>query len=195
MADCLADIQKEPRFWQRLLTFAGYDLGKVDGIIGAKTRAAAAKWAEDAAAIKAELGKFDERSERNISTLTPAAQRAARLWLKLAKSVAGKSGLDIRIICGTRTYAEQDALYRKRPRVTKARSGQSMHNFGIAWDFGVFQGKSYFGDHGMYAIAGKLYTQVPGIEWGGIWKSFPDQPHLQLAKYRASAQARAAFEA
>lgn len=57
MADCLADIQKEPRFWQRLITFAGYDLGKVDGIIGVKTRAAAARWVEDAAAIKAEVGR------------------------------------------------------------------------------------------------------------------------------------------
>lgn len=194
MADCLADIQKEPRFWQRLLTFAGYDLGKVDGIIGVKTRTAAAKWAEDAAAIKAELGEFDERSERNITTLIPEAQRAARMWLSLAKHLAEKDGLDIRIICGTRTYAEQTTLYKQRPKVTNARAGQSFHNFGIAWDFGVFQGKSYFGDHDMYATAGKLCTQVPGIEWGGVWKNFPDQPHLQLNKYSTSAQARAVFE-
>lgn len=194
MADCLADIQKEPRFWQRLLTFAGYDLGKVDGIIGVKTRAAAARWAEDAAAIKAEVGEFDERSERNMDTLLPETQRVARRWLKLAKPVAEQAGLDIRIICGTRTYNEQTALYNQKPKVTNARAGQSFHNFGIAWDFGVFQGKTYFGEHPLYATVGKLYTQIPGIEWGGIWKSFPDQPHLQLTKYSTSAQARAAFE-
>lgn len=194
MADSLAGIQKEPSFWQRLLTFAGYNPGKVDGIIGAKTRAAAAQWEQDAASLKAELGGFDERSERNISTLIPEAQKAARLWLALAKPVVEKAGLDIRIICGTRTYDEQTALFNKRPKVTNARAGQSFHNFGIAWDFGVFQGKAYLGDHDMYAHAGKLYTQVPGTEWGGIWKSFVDQPHIQLNKYGTSSEARRVFE-
>lgn len=39
---------------------------------------------------------------------------------------------DWRLICGLRTYDEQDKLYAKRPRVTNARGGQSMHNFGVA---------------------------------------------------------------
>lgn len=194
MAESLAELQKDPRFWQRLLTFAGYQPGKVDGIAGAKTRAASSQWERDAAAIKEEEGSFDERSERNITTLIPAAQRAARRWLKLAQAAAKPKGLDIRIICGTRTYDEQTALFNKRPRATNARAGQSFHNFGLAWDFGVFQGKTYFGDHDMYATAGKLAEKAPGIEWGGNWKSFPDQPHLQLGAYSTSAQARRVFE-
>ena len=37
-----------------------------------------------------------------------------------------------------------------------------MHNFGIAWDIGIFRGKEYIGDHALYAKVGKLYNQVPG---------------------------------
>ena len=194
MADNLAQVQKDVRFWQRLLTFAGYAPGKVDGVNGRKTKAAAQEWLNDAARIKAEIGSFDERSERNIATLTPETQRAARIWLKAAKAVAEAEGYDVRIICGTRTYKEQYALYRKRPRVTKARGGQSMHNFGIAWDIGVFRGKEYLGDHALYAKVGKLCNQVPGITWGGTWKSFVDEPHYQLAKFGSSTTARNAFE-
>jgi len=195
MADNLAQVQKDVRFWQRLLAFAGYNPGVVDGVNGRKTKAAAAQWAEDAQRIKDACGSFDERSERNIATLTPETQRAARIWLKLAKDVCEAEGCDVRIICGTRTYKEQDALYSKRPRVTKARGGQSMHNFGIAWDIGIFRGKEYFGDHELYAKVGKLYNQAPGIIWGGTWKSFVDQPHYQLNKYPNSTAARKAFEA
>ena len=103
MADTLAQVQKDVRFWQRLLTFAGYKPGKVDGVNGRKTKAAAQEWQNDAERIKAEIGSFDERSERNIATLTPEAQRAARIWLKAAKAVADAEGYDVRIICGTRT--------------------------------------------------------------------------------------------
>ena len=39
MADTLAQVQKDVRFWQRLLTFAGYKPGKVDGVNGRKTSA------------------------------------------------------------------------------------------------------------------------------------------------------------
>ena len=69
-----------------------------------------------------------------------------------------------------------------------------MHNFGIAWDIGIFRGKEYIGDHALYAKVGKLYNQVPGITWGGMWKSFVDEPHYQLDKYSSSSAARNAFE-
>ncbi|MBR3696205.1 MAG: peptidoglycan-binding protein, partial [Akkermansia sp.] len=56
MADTLAQVQKDVRFWQRLLTFAGYKPGKVDGVNGRKTKAAAQEWQNDAKRIKAEIG-------------------------------------------------------------------------------------------------------------------------------------------
>ena len=73
-------------------------------------------------------------------TLLPAAQIKAR---EFKSSVAGEP-LTYRILSGTRTYAEQNALFNKRPKVTKARGGQSNHNFGIAWDIGIFENGKYY---------------------------------------------------
>ena len=194
MADSLAEVKQDARFWQRLLRLGGYYKGKTDGIIGKQSWTAAAAWEADAEKFRKELGTFDERTERNLATLLPSTQRAARLWLRRAKPIAEAAGLDVRVICGTRTYAEQTALYKQRPRVTKAAAGQSMHNFGIAWDIGIFQGKSYHGDHKMYRTLGQLAVDIPGIEWGGAWKSFVDEPHFQLTCFANSADARRAFE-
>ena len=181
MAENLEEVRQDRAFWQRLMRFAGYYKGEIDGIIGRQSQAAAAAWQSAAEAHRAELGSFDERSERNIATLTPETQRLARLWLSQATAAAQAEGMDVRIICGTRTYKEQDALYRKRPRVTKARGGQSMHNFGIAWDIGIFKGK--------------LHADIPGLTWGGTWTSFVDQPHYQLNTFGSTAAARKRFEA
>lgn len=195
MAENLEEVRQDRAFWQRLMRFAGYYKGEIDGIIGRQSQAAAAAWQSAAETHRAELGSFDERSERNIATHTPETQRLARLWLSQAKAAAQAEGMDVRIICGTRTYKEQDALYRKRPRVTKARGGQSMHNFGIAWDIGIFKGKDYFGDHALYGKLGKLHADIPGLTWGGTWTSFVDQPHYQLNTFGSTAAARKRFEA
>lgn len=194
MADSISDLQKDPCYWQRLLRLGGYYDGAIDGITGSGTQAGMERWAADAARYKRETGMFDERTERNLSTLLPEAQQAARLWLRIAGGEARIRGYEVKIICGTRTYAEQNALYQQRPRVTKARGGQSWHNFGLAWDFGLFRGSRYFGDHPLYCILGSLYTQVDGLDWGGAWTSFVDMPHLQLNKFGSIAEARQHFE-
>ena len=79
----------------------------------------------------------NQRSEKVIATLHARVRPYARaLYFK-----AREHGITINIISGTRTYAEQDALYaqgRTRPGnvVTNARGGYSNHNFGIAFDIG-----------------------------------------------------------
>ena len=165
MADSISDLQKDTFYWQRLLRLAGYY-----------------------------HGAFDERTERNISTLLPEAQKAARQWFKLAWNEAVNQGYEAKIICGTRTYAEQNDLYRQRPKVTNARGGQSWHNFGLAWDFGIFQDRNYLPNHPLYTTLGKLYAKIDGLEWGGTWKSFTDPPHLQLHQFGSISEARRSFE-
>lgn len=128
----------------------------------------------------------DARSERFIATLLPQVQPLARALVQKA----ALSGICIKIICGFRTYAEQDALYaqgRTVPgnTVTKARGGFSNHNFGIAFDIGVFEGKKYLGDSPKYRAVGVIGTDL-GLEWGGNWKKFVDQPHFQLRPAWAS---------
>jgi peptidoglycan LD-endopeptidase CwlK len=63
--------------------------------------------------------------------------------------------------------------------VTKARGGFSNHNFGIAFDVGVFEGDKYRGESPKYKAVGALGEEL-GLEWGGRWTSIIDQPHFQL---------------
>lgn len=133
---------------------------------------------------------FDERTERNIATLHPVAQKAAREFMQAVVPIMKQRGVDARIISGTRTYAEQDALYAKIPRVTKARGGYSNHNFGVAWDIGLFKGKTYLEDSPLYKECGGIGKSV-GLEWGGDWKTFKDEPHFEVKTGLTMAEKRA----
>jgi len=122
----------------------------------------------------------DPRSEKSIATLLPEVQPIARALVQKA----AQSGIQIKIISGLRTYAEQDELYaqgrtKSGPKVTNARGGYSNHNFGIAFDVGVFEGTKYLGESAKYKAVGVLGMDL-GLEWGGGWKTIVDQPHFQL---------------
>lgn len=112
-------------FLQRFLQGAGFYTAELDGIYGEKTDAAVNAFEEKTQEIAEALGKFDSRSERNIGSLQPKAQEAARRFLKRIRD----EGIDARIISGTRTYAEQNTLFRQGrygnpgPRVSNARGG------------------------------------------------------------------------
>jgi len=126
---------------------------------------------------------FDERSEMNLATLHPTMQKVMRDFLGAAKGIAAKVGCDVKIISGTRSYLEQDALYAKGrtspgKKVTNAAAGHSNHNFGLAADIGIFKGREYLGEHPLYRELGVLGKSL-GMEWGGDWK-FVDEPHYQL---------------
>ena len=128
----------------------------------------------------ATITTVDSRSEKAIATLMPEVQPLARALVQKAASV----GITIKIISGLRTYAEQDALYAKGrtepgPIVTKAKGGYSNHNFGIAFDIGVFEGNKYLDESPKYKAVGALGVDM-GLEWGGNWKTIVDQPHYQL---------------
>lgn len=137
---------------------------------------------------------FDERSERLLNTLVPKAEQQARLFLQ---TVQGQN-IDARIISGMRTYAEQNALYaqgRTAPgrRVTNAPAGFSNHNFGLAWDIGVFDGADYLEESPLYAKAGRIGRGL-GLEWGGDWRK-PDEPHFQCRTGKKLADLRALVKA
>ena len=133
-------FKQDVLFYQRFLKANGFYPFKLDGIWGPKTDAGDAAFLQESETIKNTNGGFDSRSESNIVTLVPKVQVLARNFL----AIMINNGLDVRIISGTRTYAEQDALFRKgrfgntEQRVTNARGGQSNHNFGLAWDIGLF---------------------------------------------------------
>ena len=123
---------------------------------------------------------LDARSEKKIATLQPWVQPIARKFIAALRS----SGIDARVLSGTRSYDEQNALYaqgRTKPgmRVTNARGGYSNHNFGIAFDIGIFAQGKYLPESPLYKQAGAIGKSL-GLSWGGDWKTFQDQPHYEL---------------
>lgn len=177
----IADIKTR----QRVLNLAGFKAGAVDGIAGPKTQTAQDKWEafhKELAAIKS----FDSRTETNLQTLLPQFCAAARAWLSVAIPTAEAMGYTLKVICGTRDWTEQNALYSKGritsgPKVTNARAGYSFHNFGCAFDFGLFTSS------GAYVTDGTPYKKLvkawpfthAAVTWGGSFKSLKDYPHFE----------------
>jgi peptidoglycan L-alanyl-D-glutamate endopeptidase CwlK len=99
-----------------------------------------------------------------------------------------------------RTFAEQNALFAQgRTRlfdangkrlgvVTKARGGQSIHNYGLALDIVLIKDNRTAswedtidfdkdGTADWMEVVNILKSN--GWEWGGDWKSFKDRPHFE----------------
>lgn len=136
------------------------------------------------------MPKFDARSEKNIGTLVPKAQEKAREFLQKVKD----AGINAKIIDGSRTFAQQDALFamgRTKPGkiVTNAKGGFSNHNFGVAWDIGIFEGTKFLGDSKLYDKVGEIGKSI-GLEWGGDFNSIIDKPHFQCKTGKTLAQLR-----
>ena len=113
------------------------------------------------------IDKVDDRSEGNIATLLEEVRPMARALVQKAAA----NGIQIKVISATRTFAEQDALFAKGRTapgsiVTNAQGGFSNHNFGLAFDVGVFEGKKYMPESPKYAAVGALGLEL-GLEWGG----------------------------
>lgn len=128
----------------------------------------------------------DDRSEAVIATLHPTVRPYARALILRAK----ERGITIKVISGLRSYAEQAKLYAQGrtapgPRVTNAGPGYSNHNFGIAFDVGVFSGGAYLGESPAYKAVGSMGVGL-GLEWGGSWTTIQDEPHFQLRPSWAS---------
>ena len=187
-------------FEQRLLSCGGFYNAKLDGQYGPKTQSAEAAAQASYARITGELGAFDPRSEKAILTLLPDMQRKARMILKAALDSEKTTGIHCVLLSGTRTYAEQNRLYKLVPKVTNAHGGQSNHNFGIAVDVGLFQNGKYL--TGANAAENKIYAdfatlikrQVHDIEWGGDWVTFKDMPHYQHVTGKTLTEIRGLFE-
>jgi peptidoglycan L-alanyl-D-glutamate endopeptidase CwlK len=182
-------------FYQRFLKSVGLYSGLIDGIWGPLTDTADAAFNAASETAAEEFGRFDPRSEGHIAALQVPAQLAARASIGRIKS----AGFQVKIISGTRSFAEQNELFKKGrfgnpgPKVTNAKGGFSNHNFGIAWDIGLFDGGKYLMSAQPYeeaALSGKANDLI----WGGDWQSFKDTPHYQLRTGLKISEVRERFE-
>ena len=95
------------------------------------------------------------------------------------------AGIDLLVTSTYRDVEAQDALYaqgRTKPGliVTKAKGGQSFHNFRCAVDVvPLVNGKPVWNDSApIWFKVGEL-GKAAGLEWAGDWKTFRESPHFQ----------------
>lgn len=135
----------------------------------------------------------DKVTLERIELLHPAVREEAKqIYAEICERLTGRA--QCRFAYTLRTFAEQDALYLQKPKVTKAKGGQSWHNYGLAIDIvllidkdgnGTFEAASWdtttdFDKDGLSDWQEVVYVfGLFGWEWGGNWKNFPDKPHFQ----------------
>jgi peptidoglycan L-alanyl-D-glutamate endopeptidase CwlK len=121
-------------------------------------------------------------SEKHLARVHP--ELAARIRLVIAAMAA--AGLQVEMVQGLRTIAEQDHLFaqgRSRPGiiVTNARGGQSNHNYGLAGDLCAYAhgAPNWLAPNSVWSMIGAEAEKV-GLGWGGSWVKFIDRPHVEL---------------
>lgn len=118
----------------------------------------------------------------DIQKLHPAIRKMTQDFLDKAKS----EGIDLRLTFGIRTFEEQQALYdqgRSKPGkiVTKAKPGQSFHNYGLAIDVCPFENGKLNWDSKQWSKIAEIGKSI-GFQWGGDWQNFKDIPHFEYPK-------------
>lgn len=162
---------------------------------------------------------MDKVTLERIELLHPILrQEAKEIYAEICRRLTGRAMC--RFTFTLRTFAEQDEIYSqgrtkmgiackcngktnkegeclKHPKgltVTKARGGQSFHNYGLAIDAallididgnGTFEtlgsdiAKDYDGDNDSDWQEIVFVFKMHGWEWGGDWATFKDFPHFQ----------------
>lgn len=190
----LEEIYQDTIILQRILKIDGFYTGKVDGIHGPLTEAALTNWKLAAERVWFACPVPDERSERCLRSCSLMLQRIVRPWfVNTVMPWAEAAGYHaVRIICGTRSDAEQNNI---PEACTNAAGGTSYHNYGLAVDIGIFgkSNKDYLGNNAPY-IALKQACGVPAeLIWGGTWKSPVDVEHYQIGRWGSTSKALRAF--
>ena len=139
---------------------------------------------------------MDKYTEQRINKLHPSVREEVNIIIaECDKALTGKA--KIRVTQALRTFKEQDDLYaigrtKLGKKVTNARGGQSIHNYGFAVDIClVIDGKIASWDTvkdwdndqvaDWYECV-KIFAKY-GWDWGGNWKKFKDLPHFDKKGY------------
>jgi len=124
-------------------------------------------------------------TDQRIMTLNPKVQPSAFAFIN---EVEAKLGFRLRVTQALRTIADQNALYaqgRTAPgnRVTKARGGQSYHNYGLALDVVEIELNGNVnwrkGDMPFWNSVAAIGISH-GFDWGGNFKNGADLPHFEM---------------
>ncbi|GGG43954.1 M15 family metallopeptidase [Epilithonimonas arachidiradicis] len=135
---------------------------------------------------------MDNITQQRIQKLHPSVRdEVTNIIRECDLALTGRA--KIRITQGLRSFEEQEKLYaigRTKPgkKVTNAKGGQSIHNYGLAVDICLMiDGKTASWDTAKDWDNDKIadwYECVKifaknGWDWGGNWKTFKDLPHFE----------------
>lgn len=134
---------------------------------------------------------MDKATQQRIALLHPSLRAEVTNLINQANAQLTKHS-QVRITQSLRTIDEQNALYaqgrtKAGKKVTNAKGGQSLHNYGLAFDFClIIDGKEVSWDLKKDWDGDKIADWMEvvsvfrkaGWEWGGTWK-FTDNPHFQ----------------
>lgn len=143
-------------------------------------------------------------SSRSVDDLLPHVRDKA---LELVRLCAD-AGIELRITSTYRDFAYQSILYEQgrtskgpnvRPTkpmgdiVTRARPGESWHNWKRAFDVVPMKGKEcVWNDAPTWQRIGSIGKRI-GLEWGGDFRSMRDLPHFQLSEGLTTSHLLATF--
>ena len=120
-------------------------------------------------------------NSRSLDELLPPVKARVDQFLADCKN----HGIDLLVTSTYRDNESQDALYaqgRTTPGsiVTKAKCGQSYHNYRCAIDVvPLVNGKAVWdGANPVWAKIGAL-GKLAGLDWAGDWKTFKELAHFQ----------------
>src|SRR5882757_2893759 len=127
---------------------------------------------------------MDTRSLNNLNTLHPKFRPSAiAAWTEA--QAAMPANVQIIVVQGLRSFAESDALFaqgrtKPGPIVTKAKAGQSYHNYGLAFDFAMVTDGHDDETVGPNWLAVVAIMEAHGMTWGGHFpEGFHDNPHFE----------------
>lgn len=156
---------------------------------------------------------MDKLTLERCDLLHPALRDEAKeIYAEICERLTGKALC--RFAYTLRTFAEQDELYAQgRTKagkiVTKAKGGQSWHNYGMAVDIVLLLDKDGNGSHETASWDTRTdfdndkiadWEEVVyvfglyGWEWGGNWAKFPDYPHFQKTFGLTIAEAKKRYD-
>lgn len=129
---------------------------------------------------------MDKITQQRIALLHPSVrEEVTQIIEECNLRLTGRA--KVRIAQGFRTFEEQNKLYNQTPKVTNAKGGQSVHNYGFAVDIVlIIDGKQASWDTKADWDEDKKSDWMEIVEvfksfdwaWGGDWTSFKDMPHF-----------------
>lgn len=135
---------------------------------------------------------MDPITQQRINKLHPIVRdEVQKIISECDSAIIGRA--KVRVTQGLRTWEEQKKLYAQGrtisgKKVTNAKPGQSIHNYGLAVDICLMiDGKTASWDTAKdwdndqiadWYECVKIFAKH-GWDWGGNWKTFKDLPHFE----------------